>query len=354
MLQTSPGLGDMELVAFQQVKYDKKDHTMKTPDPKRPDDFISISGSKMRALARNGATPCSVPMPSDVVAANCVPPGFMVPTGWQIVVDYYQNAETKRWIPWSRPLVDPALAPGVTAEGQYGTKDFTVYFKKDGRTISPWHDLPLRAAGSGAALPVGSADGFYTGVIEIPMHTTAKLEVQKALPNNPIKQDMHDDGSARFYLYGNPPFNYGLLPQTWEDPNWLSDGYRADNDPLDIIELGSGPLPTGSVLRVKVLGALKLIDGGEADTKILVIREEEAGTVRDLPALERVRPGTITRLIDWLKNYKTPDGKPANPLVSEIPSSPADAAAIIEECHVRWQMLRNGTTTAGAEGFYIG
>ena len=36
VLQTSPGLGEMELVAFQQVKYDKRDHTMKTPDPKRP------------------------------------------------------------------------------------------------------------------------------------------------------------------------------------------------------------------------------------------------------------------------------------------------------------------------------
>ncbi len=48
------------------------------------DDFISISGSKMRTLARNGATPCPVPMPTDVVAANCVQPGFMVGarTGW--------------------------------------------------------------------------------------------------------------------------------------------------------------------------------------------------------------------------------------------------------------------------------
>ncbi len=351
MLQTAPGLGDMELVAFQQVKYDKRDHTMKTPDPKRPDDFISISGSKMRMLARNGATPCPTPMPTDVVAANCVPPGFMVPSGWSIVVDYYQNAETKRWVPWSRPVVDPAVAPGVTVEGRYGTDDFTVYFKKDGRTISPWHDLPLRPPGTPA---VGAVDGWFTGIIEIPMYTTAKLEVNKALPSNPIKQDKHDDGSARYYLYGNPHFNYGLLPQTWEDPNWIHDGYRADNDPLDIIELGSGPLPVGSVLKVKVLGALKLIDGGESDTKILVIREEEAGSIGSLQDLERVRPGTVTRLVDWLKNYKRPDGKPANPLVSDIPAAPAEAVAIIEECRARWEMLRNGTSTAGAEGFFIG
>jgi len=206
VLQTSPGLGEMELVAFQQVKYDKRDHTMKTPDPKRPvrvygvkrayllclyviprfdmlttfyrsrkqqsqDDFISISGSKMRLLARNGAVPCSLPMPTDVVAANCVPPGFMVPTGWATVVDYYQNAETKRWVPWSQPIVEAPVASGTGVEGQYGTKDFTVYLKQQGKTISPWHDLPLKAS-----------QDAYTAVIEIPMYTTAKLEVQKKLP----------------------------------------------------------------------------------------------------------------------------------------------------------------------------
>lgn len=45
VLQTSPGLGEMELVAFQQVKYDKRDHTMKTPDPKRPVRLSEWGGS---------------------------------------------------------------------------------------------------------------------------------------------------------------------------------------------------------------------------------------------------------------------------------------------------------------------
>lgn len=65
-------------------------------------------------------------------------------------------------------------------------------------------------------------------------------------------QDTHDDGSMRYYMYGNPHFNYGLLPQTYEDPNYLDNGYRGDDDPLDIIEVGSGPLPIGSIVKVKV------------------------------------------------------------------------------------------------------
>ncbi|GAB5030962.1 sulfate adenylyltransferase [Nannochloropsis oceanica] len=342
VLQTSPGLGEMELVAFQQVKYDKRDHIMKTPDPKRPDDFISISGSKMRLLARNGAVPCSLPMPTDVVAANCVPPGFMVPTGWAIVVDYYQNSETKRWVPWSQPIVRAPLAADTGVEGQYGTKDFTVYLKQQGQTISPWHDLPLKAS-----------QDVYTGVIEIPMFTTAKLEVQKNIQGNPIKQDTHDDGSLRFYMYGSPPFNYGMLPQTWEDPAAMEGGYGGDNDPLDIIEVGSSPLPIGTVVKVKVLGALRLIDSGESDSKIIVIRQEEAGSIQDISSLENMKPGTITRLVQWLKYYKTAEGKGVNSLVSEIPTSAMEAVQIIESCHTRWQTLKNGTSAEGKD-FFLG
>lgn len=99
-----------------------------------------------------------------------------MPSGWAIVVDYYQNAPNKRWVPWSRPVAEIPIAAGTAAvEGQYGTQDFTVHIKDKGKTVSPWHDLPLKPAGS-------TANDVYTGVIEIPMYTTAKLEVQKALP----------------------------------------------------------------------------------------------------------------------------------------------------------------------------
>jgi 3'-phosphoadenosine 5'-phosphosulfate synthase len=63
---------------------------------------------------------------------------------------------------------------------------------------------------------------------------------------------VHDDGTVRFYKYGTPPFNYGLLPQTWEDPSSVEGGHGGDNDPLDMIEVGSGPLPIGTTVKVKV------------------------------------------------------------------------------------------------------
>jgi 3'-phosphoadenosine 5'-phosphosulfate synthase len=94
VLQNSPGIGDMKMLSFVKVMYDISDNVMKIPDETRMDDFISISGTKMRLLARNGAVPCPKDaIPTDLVQANCIPPGFMVPKGWDMVVDYYQNID---------------------------------------------------------------------------------------------------------------------------------------------------------------------------------------------------------------------------------------------------------------------
>jgi Inorganic pyrophosphatase len=54
-------------------------------------------------------------------------------------------------------------------------------------------------------------------VCEIPKESAAKMECATKEPNNPIKQDMKK-GKLRFYPY-NIHWNYGMIPQTWEDPD---------------------------------------------------------------------------------------------------------------------------------------
>jgi len=78
MLQLSPGLQKIQLLPFTFASYDTKAKAMAFFDPKRKEDFISISGSKMRKLAREGQEP---------------PVGFMDPEGWQILVKFYQGAK---------------------------------------------------------------------------------------------------------------------------------------------------------------------------------------------------------------------------------------------------------------------
>lgn len=146
VLQNSPGIGDMKMLSFVKVMYDMTDNVMKIPDDNRLDDFISISGSKMRLLARNGAVPCSpTNIPTDLVEANCVPSGFMVPRGWDIVVDYYKNIDqTTRWVPWSQPHTEAPAALGTSLQGSFG---FTTFTMASTQYNSWWHDVPLRPAG---------------------------------------------------------------------------------------------------------------------------------------------------------------------------------------------------------------
>src|SRR5246127_1678709 len=58
------------------------------------------------------------------------------------------------------------------------------------------------------------------------------------------------------------PFTYGAIPQTWD----------LDNDPLDfeIVNI-TEPLVPGSVVEARIIGAMKFIDGGEVDDKIIAV-----------------------------------------------------------------------------------
>lgn len=322
----------MNFLSFGKVYYDKKDHTMKPKDKLRPDDFISISGTKMRKLAALGATPCPNEIPSDLLEAKCIPPGFMVTKGWNIMIDYYQHVEDKQWVPYSTQYIGAPLATGVSANDKpYGTLAYKINFVKDGKTISPWHDIPLR--------PTEPAKAFNF-VCEIPLGTTAKMEVQKKVEGNPI---MHDTkrGKVRHYTYGLTFFNYGLFPQTWENPAVVVNGNKGDNDPLDVMEVGSVPFKVGEVVPVKVLGDIELIDEGEMDHKIIVLALSDplASRVDDMAQLKAARPDIVANLIEWLKLYKTTDGKPENKLGSEEPSTKQKAETVVEECHGEWKKL---------------
>lgn len=123
--------------------------------------------------------------------------------------------------------------------------------------------------------------------------TNAKLEISKSVKNNPIVQDVKD-GLLRYAAvfvcarglmratcsvlrHGALPWNYGALPQTYEAPqmNLFGLKLKGDEDPLDVVEIGNAVHNVGDVVKVKVLGALCLIDQGEADWKLIGINTED-------------------------------------------------------------------------------
>ena len=105
-------------------------------------------------------------------------------------------------------------------------------------------------------------------VCEIPLGTRAKTDIHKTAAHNPVIQDVHKDGSLREYMYSPSIVNYGAIAQTWEDPKKPDDdtGFGGDNDPIDVLQLNGSPCKPGGIQRVRVLGALALVDDDETDS----------------------------------------------------------------------------------------
>ncbi|KAJ1726824.1 V-ATPase V0 sector subunit c'', partial [Coemansia biformis] len=177
-----------------------------------------------------------------------------------------------------------------------------MYFTRDGAPVSPWHDIPLAADGRA---------GEYHMVCEIPRWSNAKLEIDTRAPFNPISHDIKD-GRPRYvanvFPYKGYLWNYGALPQTFEDPRTADPdtGLAGDGDPIDVLEVGRALCDEGSVHRVKVLAVLGLIDGAETDWKVLAIRTDDplAPQLNDVDDLERHMPGLVAATVDWFTSYK--------------------------------------------------
>lgn len=176
--------------------------------------------------------------------------------------------------------------------------------------ISPLHDIPLWA---------DRAQKLVNMVVEVPRWSNAKMEISLGEPLNPIKQDVKK-GALRFVSNVFPHhgyiWNYGALPQTWENPQHVDPGTQArgDNDPIDVIEIGERVAARGDVVPVKILGTLALIDEGETDWKLIAIdsRDPNAPRLNDVADVEALFPGLLRATVEWFRLYKVPDGKPVN------------------------------------------
>lgn len=245
-------------------------------------------------------------------------------------------------------------------EGARDTPDFRIIYHKNrnARTdkvlpqsfnsddvISPWHEIPIVSPDSKVkSINANSKEGLlYHYVNEIPLHTTAKFEVSTKTQHNAIKQDIKK-GKLRHFTYGNIPFNYGCIPQTWEDPTYRDPdtGCLGDNDPIDIVEISSESLSEGGVYQIRVLGVFALIDEGETDWKVIAVASSHP-KFDSIHSLKDVDQKFLETVYDWFKNYKTTDGKPINEFAFNGSSLAADKAhKVIAECHEHWKQLIRG------------
>jgi inorganic pyrophosphatase len=128
------------------------------------------------------------------------------------------------------------------------------------------------------AFPQPEEGSDFFAVIEIPAGSITKYEVDG------------DTGHVLVDRYMSMPVvypaNYGSIPSS----------LGGDGDPLDALVLSREPIAPGALIKVRAIGVLGMIDGGETDDKIIAVPASDIdptfdaiASVDDLPEMERLR-----------------------------------------------------------------
>jgi inorganic pyrophosphatase len=137
--------------------------------------------------------------------------------------------------------------------------------------------------------------GLVNAVVEIPAGACEKWEVKS---DGVMRWDIKD-GKPRHVKYLGYPCNYGMVPGTQ-----LGKELGGDGDPLDILVLGAA-LPRGTVVAVKVLGLIQLVDAGEQDDKLIAVTlDSPFAKAESVSELDQLFPGVTAILHTWFENYK--------------------------------------------------
>jgi inorganic pyrophosphatase len=163
-----------------------------------------------------------------------------------------------------------------------------------GGRAHPWHDVPIG----------DDAPRRVTAYVEIVPTDTVKYEMDK--PTGILRVD-------RPQQYSNVcPSLYGFLPRTLcgDRVGALCSertgrtGIVGDGDPMDVCVLTEKEISHGDILvRAIPIGGLRMVDGHEADDKIVAVLEGDAvfGGYQDIADCP---PGLVERLRHYFLTYK--------------------------------------------------
>ena len=156
----------------------------------------------------------------------------------------------------------------------------------------PWHGLPV-----GPDPP-----HLVTAYIEITPRDVIKYELDK--DSGLLKVDRPQETSS------SPPTLYGLIPRTYcgDRVAMLSASVdKADEDPLDICVVSEQAIDQPDILVLaKVIGGLRMIDGHEADDKILAVLANDPVFLGD--DLSTIPQALLGRLEHYFLTYKLVPG----------------------------------------------
>lgn len=159
--------------------------------------------------------------------------------------------------------------------------------------------------------------GVINTVIEIPKWSTLKIEWNR-------EKAVFELDRVEPSIFAKPT-NYGFIPQTLDE----------DGDELDTLVLTNDPIPTGVVLKAKVIAVLKFEDDGEVDDKIICVPEDDRNTDNAIQSLDDLHERFKQKIEHHFTHYKDLK-KPGSTIVKGWGDA-EEAKTIIKECQTRWQ-----------------
>ncbi|HAA13728.1 MAG TPA: inorganic pyrophosphatase [Cytophagales bacterium] len=145
---------------------------------------------------------------------------------------------------------------------------------------NPWHSVS----------PGENTPEIVNGIIEIPKNNRAKYELDKDSGLLKLDRVIY---SSMYY-----PANYGFIPQSYCD----------DNDPLDILVLSQITIVPMCIVSAKVIGVMRMLDGGEKDDKIIAVAENDM-SVNHINDIDELPRHFIKELQNFFEDYKKLENK---------------------------------------------
>ena len=150
--------------------------------------------------------------------------------------------------------------------------------------MHPWHDCYLDETSVERSFPV---------VIEVPKGSKNKYELDKETGLLRLDRVLF---SAVHY-----PANYGFIPRTLGD----------DGDPLDVLVLMQEPVQPLSLLVVRPIGMMHMVDDGQNDEKIICVPLEDP-EYRSYTSYDELPEHRLDELRSFFEDYKKLEDKEVN------------------------------------------
>ena len=162
-------------------------------------------------------------------------------------------------------------------------------------TLHPWHGIDLV-----------NKDKTHNAFIEICPNDGLKYELCKKTGLLKVNRPQRYSNSC--------PCLYGFLPKTYSNKESAAyceeksgrEDLKGDKDPVDICVFTNFSAINGIIVKTKIIGGLRMIDGGEVDDKLIGVLHQDPvyGKINDIKDLD---PDLLEILKHYFLTYKGVD-----------------------------------------------